>query len=405
MKIGIVFITQLVTFTVAGTSQLFALSHAASKLSEIESGRFMYLLALSSFLSFLDFGIFWALFLNLQKKISSKSHFMKLAYKIMASIGVFIGLIFTLFYQLKLLPLDVLIVISLILLNNFLFVGLVGLRSIKGEIFYFCIFNASWPLTFLLFQCLSLTGISFHSIFAVVPIIVSAILNTLVSVYIYFTHISKRSKNAILTLTRTESILSLTRISFYSSIIQFLSLAMLYGDRFLVFQKLTPSDFLDYAICVQYGSLPIVLILNLSSSIVGSNFLQETRLSSTFANGVPVIPLLGLILGISYIVLMPVMANLFFTALSINFSLVFLIALHIFLSSIEIQIYQKLWIDDNLQLRVIIQCIGITTYLIYFMLILNEQVDLRQAGLALVLSHSGILAFWLQSFKTKNGIH
>lgn len=405
MKLSVVFITQLATFTAAGTSQLFALSLAASQLSEIDSGRFMFLLALSSFLTFLDFGIFWALFLNLSKKISSNSHLMKLAYKIVASIDLILGLILTLFYQLTLLPLDVVIVISFILVNNFLFVGLVGLRSIKGEIFYFCIFNASWPLTFLLFQCVSLAGIAFQSIFAVVPIIASAILNALVGVYIYFTHISKRSTNALLTLSQTESNLSLTRISFYSSVIQFLSLAMLYGDRFLVFQKLTPSDFLDYAICVQFGSMAIVLILNLSSSIVGNNYSQEKGFMGTFANGAPVIPLLGLILGISYIVLMPVVANLFFSALSINFSLVFLIALHIFLSSIEIQIYQNLWINNKLRLRVIIQFMGITTSLIYLVLILNNQVDLWQAGLALILSHSGIFAFWLQSLRAKNGIY
>lgn len=404
MSIRRVFTAQIVGFTVAGISQLFALSYATNQLSDLDSARFMYLVSLASLFSFLDFGILWSLFMNLSKGTSSYSQLLITAYIKVTRVSLAIGLILILLLLLSFVSFDVVLVISAVLVNNFFFVGLVGLRAIRGEVLYFAVFNASWPLTYLSFQFMALAGVTFKPIIAVVPIVASAVLSASVSAYISINYISKKSSNTFSELNQNELRLAFRRTSFYSTFLQLLSLVMLYGDRFFIFPKLSKDDFVVYAVSVQFATMAIVLIQNFSSSLIGTSYSQVNRLRKTIANGLPVIPLLGMLAGLIYFALMPVVANQFFPALSISTSLVFTISIHIFLSSVSIQIYQNLWINDGLKLRVFIQLTGIISYIIYGALILNDQVTLWQASSSLMFSHLGIFVYYLQSLRARNGL-
>ena len=53
-------ITQLVSFATAGIFQLATISFCSSQLNDKSFARFFFLLAISNFLTFLDFGIFWS---------------------------------------------------------------------------------------------------------------------------------------------------------------------------------------------------------------------------------------------------------------------------------------------------------------------------------------------------------
>lgn len=397
-----VFTIQLFTFGVAGAAQLFALSYATNQMSVTDSARFMYLVALTTILSFLDFGILWALFMNLPKNPSASSQLIRTACRKVIRINLTLGfgLLFLLCHSY--LSFDVALVISVILLNNFFFIGLVASRVIKGEIFYFVIFNSSWPLSLMVFYLLGLSQIDFNSIFAIVPPTASLVINAFVFAYIYPRQISKTNITYSTRLNIDELKTIFRTFSFYAATVQILTLLMLYGDRFFIFPKLTSSDFLNYAICVQFAGMAITIIQNFSSSIIGTHTLQNNRLKDTVANGIPVVPLLGLIAGVAYFLLMPIVAQVFFPSLSIKVTFLFLIAINIFLTSISVAIYQNLWINGELRLRVYIQLFGIASYLVYGILILGKQVALWQASLALMLSNFGIIPYGLHSMRTKN---
>lgn len=404
MNTSKVFTIQFLTFGVAGASQLFALSYATNQMSAVDSARFMYLVTLTTLLSFLDFGILWALFMNLPKHPGASSQLIRAAFKKMMKINLPVGLgLLSLFY-LSYLSLDVVLVILVILVNNLCLIGLVASRVIKGEIFYFVIFNSSWPLTFLVFRLIGVTEIDFHSIFSIVPPLASVIINAVASAYIYLRQISKSVTTTSKRLNLDELQMAFKTISFYAATVQILTLVMLYGDRFFIFPKLTPNNFLNYAICVQFAGMAITIIQNLSSSIVGTYASPNNRLSDTVANRIPVIPLLGLIAGAAYFLLMPNVAQVFFPDLSIDVFFLFLIGINIFLTSISVAIYQKLWISGELRLRVYIQLFGIASYLVYGILIISKQVALWQASLALILSNLGIIPFALHSMRAKNRI-
>jgi hypothetical protein len=397
-----VFIIQLFTFGVAGAAQLFALSYATNQMSATDSARFMYLVALTTLLSFLDFGILWTLFMNLPKNPSASSQLIRTACRKVMRINLTLALGLLFLFYLSYLSFDVALVISVILVNNFFFIGLVASRVIKGEIFYFVIFNSSWPLTLIVFYLIGLGEIDFHSIFAIVPPTASVVINAFVSAYIYFRQISKTNATYATRLNIDELKAIFRTFSFYAATVQILTLLMLYGDRFFIFPKLTSSDFLNYAICVQFGGMAITIIQNFSSSIIGTHALEKNRLKDTVANGVPVVPLLGLIAGVAYFLLMPTVAQVFFPSLSINLTFLFLIAVNIFVTSISVAIYQNFWINSELRLRVYIQLFGIASYLVFGILILGKQVALWQAGLALMLSNLGIIPYGLHSMRTKN---
>ncbi len=397
MMISKVFRVQILSFFIAGVSQLFALSLCASQLPENDSARFMYLISLTSFLSFLDFGIFWSLYIHLSRRSNSGEQLIRNALKQVTRINAFIGLFFTFGLMLSLVPVDVALIISFILLNNFLFVGLVALRGTKGENIYFLVFNSSWPLALIIYFILSLCGLRFTPALAFVPISASAALNAAASLYVFLVYLPNRAKGKEIDGQDSEESSSLRYFSTYATVVQILTLLSLYGDRFLLFPIMSSNDFLNYSICIQFASIAITIIQNYSSSLVGDQLSGKNILRNYFWNSIPVITVMGFVSAIIYLILMPIVAKVFFPDVAIDIVFLFLVSTNIFLSSISLQIYQTLWISMSLKIRITIQSLGVLSYAFYVIAILRLPIVLWEASLALILFNLGIIpyALWL----------
>ena len=115
-------ITQLVSFAIAGIFQLATISYCSSQLTDKSFARFFFLLAISNFLTFLDFGIFWSLFLNLSKNNLALTTLMRLAIKRVLFIDALLFVSTLTIYGIDRLSGDILLLITAVLLNNLFFV-------------------------------------------------------------------------------------------------------------------------------------------------------------------------------------------------------------------------------------------------------------------------------------------
>jgi len=390
---------QIISFLVAGLSQVFALSICSNQLSQSESSRYMYLLSMATLLSFLDFGIFWGLYIHLASSVDEPPKLIKKAFQKILQLGLLIECFVLVGLFISILPLDIVLTISLILINNFFFVGLVALRGTRSENLYFIFFNLSWPMTFLIYSIMNLNSIAFHSIYAIVPLLSSIGINTILCSYIFLAHLtnndpgqySKKKNYAIDDIPPSN-------LSIYAMGAQILTLCSLYGDRFLLFPKMQSQEFLNYAVCIQFANVASVLIKNYNSSLVGDQLSGKKILKRDFLNAIPVIPFFGLISGFIYFFSMPFIANVFFNKLAIDYFFLFLLSLNIFLIAILEEIYQNLWVNMKIGTRIMLQLIGIVNYICFVEFFLNHPVSKSEAAMALILINSGMFPyiFWVK---------
>jgi hypothetical protein len=382
--------TQLVSFATAGIFQLATISYCSSQLADKNFARFFFLLAISNFLTFLDFGIFWSLFLNLSKNNLALTILMRLAIKRVLFIDVLL-IVFTLtIYGIDRISADILLLITAVLLNNLFFVGLVALRALNGEIIYFLIFNSSWPLTFIVLQIMRLMEIQVTSNFAIIPIIVSIVTNLIAGILLYSSFLRKNAFKFEYQSNLDFNLRDFNRMSYFSTLIQIFSIATIYSDRLFVYSTLDSNNFIIYGICVQVSGMAVVLLQNYSSSLIGEKISgRVNNLNVEFYN-VPTIVLFGLISSVLYIILMPLFLRIFFPKMEFTLIILSIFAINILLSSFAIHLNNLLWIANKLKERLFTQIIGVFSYL-SIVFVFRSQLNLTLASIALLFFNISIL--------------
>lgn len=385
------FITQLVSFATAGIFQLATISYCSSQLTDKSFARFFFLLAISNFLTFLDFGIFWSLFLNLSKNNLALTTLMRLAIKRVLFIDALLFVSTLTIYGIDRLSGDILLLITAVLLNNLFFVGLVALRALEGEIIYFLIFNSSWPLTFIVLQIMRLMKIQVTSNFAIIPIIVSTMINLIAGILLYNSLLRKNAFKIEDQSNLDFDLRDFNRISYFSTLIHIFSIATIYSDRIFVYSTLNSNNFIIYGICVQFSGMAVVLLQNYSSSLIGEKISGRTNNLNVEFYKIPTIILLGLIGSALYIILTPLFLRILFPRIEFTLVILSIFAINILLSSFAIHLNNLLWIANKLKERLFAQIIGVFSYLT-IAFIFRAQMNLTLASIALLFFNISILS-------------
>ena len=401
MIINKISFTQIASFTTAGLFQLLTISLCANNLSVNESSRFMFLLSISSFFTFLDFGIFWSLLLQLSRNKHVPNSLVFKIYSKFLKLLVLQGCVLLGLHAFLYLPIDITLLIAAIILNNILFLGMVFLRGIHGEIPYYIIFNTSWPIAFVILKVLDYIGVIFHSYFVFIPILSSILINFVISCAMNFKFTLNKSNKSKDYLDSKFTMTEMNRISIYSTYSQILTLIVTYSDRFLIYPKLDPTDYIYYAIAVQFSGFILILIQNYSSSIIIDQISKKNDLKNIWVKAIPVIPAIGFFGAFLYLIIMPFIFRYFFPGIVIHKNLLVLVAINIFFSSILVHHYQKLWISNSLGQRIIFQLLGILAYFVFVQFGLKTQISLIQAAGALMLFNIGIIIYFGAKVKTK----
>lgn len=395
MNIKLIFnktlITQLVSFATAGIFQLATISYCSSQLTDKSFARFFFLLAISNFLTFLDFGIFWSLFLNLSKNNLALTTLMHLAIKRVLFIDALLFVSTLTIYGIDRLSGDILLLITAVLLNNLFFVGLVALRALDGEIIYFLIFNSSWPLTFIVLQIMHFMKIQLTSNFAIIPIIVSTVTNLIACILLYGSFLRKKAIYFEYQSNLDFDLRDFNRLSYFSTLIQMFSIATIYSDRLFVYSTLVSNNFIIYGICVQVSGMAIVLLQNYSSSLIGEKISGRVNDLNIEFSKIPTIVLFGLITSVLYIILMPLFLRVFFPKIEFTLVILSIFAINILLSSFAIHLNNLLWIANKLKERLLTQIIGVFSYL-SIASIFRSQMNLTLASIALLFFNMSILS-------------
>lgn len=376
-------ITQLVSFATAGIFQLATISYCSSQLTDKSFARFFFLLAISNFLTFLDFGIFWSLFLNLSNNNLALTTLMRLAIKRVLFIDVLLFVSTLTIYGIDRLSGDILLLITAVLLNNLFFVGLVALRALDGEIIYFLIFNSSWPLTFIVLQIMRLMKIQVTSNFAIIPIIVSTMTNLIAGILLYNSLLRKNAFKIKDQSNLDFDLRDFNRISYFSTLIHIFSIATMYSDRIFVYNTLNSNDFIIYGICVQFSGMAVVILQNYSSSLIGEKISGRTNNLNVEFYKIPTIILLGLIGSALYIILTPLFLRILFPRIEFTLVILSIFAINILLSSFAIHLNNLLWITNKLKERLFAQIIGVFSYL-SIAFVFRAQMNLTLASIALL---------------------
>ena len=366
-----------------------------------ESSRFMFLLSISSFFTFLDFGIFWSLLLQLSRNKHVPNSLVFKIYSKFLKLLVLQGCVLLGLHAFLYLPIDITLLIAAIILNNILFLGMVFLRGIHGEIPYYIIFNTSWPIAFVILKVLDYIGVIFHSYFVFIPILSSILINFVISCAMNFKFTLNKSNKSKDYLDSKFTMTEMNRISIYSTYSQILTLIVTYSDRFLIYPKLDPTDYIYYAIAVQFSGFILILIQNYSSSIIIDQISKKNDLKNIWVKAIPVIPAIGFFGAFLYLIIMPFIFRYFFPGIVIHKNLLVLVAINIFFSSILVHHYQKLWISNSLGQRIIFQLLGILAYFVFVQFGLKTQISLIQAAGALMLFNIGIIIYFGAKVKTK----
>jgi hypothetical protein len=384
------FISQLVSFATAGIFQIATISYCASQLTDESFARFFFLLAISNFLTFLDFGIFWSLFLNLSKNNLAVTILVRIAIKRIIFIDALLIVSALTIYGIDKLSTDILLLITAVLINNLFFVGLVALRALNGEIIYILIFNSSWPLTFITLQIMRSMQIQVTSNFAIIPIIVSTVTNLIASILLYNSLLRKNVFKIQHQSNLDFDLRDFNRLSYFSTFIHIFSIATIYSDRILVYSILNSNNFVIYGICVQFSGMAVVLLQNYSSSLIGEKISgRVNNLNVEFYN-VPTIVLFGLISSVLYIILMPLFLRIFFPKMEFTLIILSIFAINILLSSFAIHLNNLLWIANKLKERLFTQIIGVFSYL-SIVFVFRSQLNLTLASIALLFFNISIL--------------
>jgi O-antigen/teichoic acid export membrane protein len=382
--------TQLVSFAIAGIFQLATISYCSSQLADKNFARFFFLLAISNFLTFLDFGIFWSLFLNLSKNNLEVTILMRLAIKRVLFIDALLFVSTLTIYGIDRLSDDILLLITAVLINNLFFIGLVALRALGGEIIYFLIFNSSWPLTFTILQVMHLMKIQVTSNFAIIPIIVSAVTNLLAGIFLYNSFLRKNKFKFEYQSNSDFDLQDFNRISYFSTLIQIFSIVTIYSDRLFVYSTLNSNNFIIYGICVQFSGMAVVLLQNYSSSLIGEKISGRVNNLNVEFYKIPTIVLLGVISSVLYIILMPLLLRIFFPKVEFTLVILSIFAINILLSSFAIHLNNLLWIANKLKERLFTQIIGVLSYL-SIAFVFRAQMNLTVASIALLFFNISIL--------------
>ena len=384
-------ITQLVSFATAGIFQLATISYCSSQLTDKSFARFFFLLAISNFLTFLDFGIFWSLFLNLSKNNLALTTLMRLAIKRVLFIDALLFVSTLTIYGIDRLSGDILLLITAVLLNNLFFVGLVALRALDGELIYFLVFNSSWPLTFIVLQIMRLMKIQVTSNFAIIPIIVSTMTNLIAGILLYNSLLRKNAFKIEDQSNLDFDLRDFNRISYFSTLIHIFSVATIYSDRIFVYSTLNSTDFIIYGICVQFSGMAVVLLQNYSSSLIGEKISGRTNNLNVEFYKIPAIILLGLIGSVLYIILTPLFLRILFPRIEFTLVILLIFAINILLSSFAIHLNNLLWIANKLKERLFAQIIGVFSYL-SIAFVFRAQMNLTLASIALLFFNISILS-------------
>lgn len=384
-------ITQLVSFATAGIFQLATISYCSSQLTDKSFARFFFLLAISNFLTFLDFGIFWSLFLNLSKNNLALTTLMRLAIKRVLFIDALLFVSTLTIYGIDRLSGDILLLITAVLLNNLFFVGLVALRALDGELIYFLVFNSSWPLTFIVLQIMRLMKIQVTSNFAIIPIIVSTMTNLIAGILLYNSLLRKNAFKIEDQSNLDFDLRDFNRISYFSTLIHIFSVATIYSDRIFVYSTLNSTDFIIYGICVQFSGMAVVLLQNYSSSLIGEKISGRTNNLNVEFYKIPTIILLGLIGSALYIILTPLFLRILFPRIEFTLVILLIFAINILLSSFAIHLNNLLWIANKLKERLFAQIIGVFSYL-SIAFVFRAQMNLTLASIALLFFNISILS-------------
>ena len=384
-------ITQLVSFATAGIFQLATISFCSSQLNDKSFARFFFLLAISNFLTFLDFGIFWSFFLKLSKNNLALTILMRLALKRILFIDALLFVSILIIYGIDKLSGDILLLITAVLLNNLFFVGLVALRALDGEIIYFLIFNSSWPLTFIVLHIMRLMKIQVTSNFAIIPIIVSTMTNLIAGILLYNSLLRKNAFKIEDQSNLDFDLRDFNRISYFSTLIHIFSIATIYSDRIFVYSTLNSNNFIVYGICVQFSGMAVVLLQNYSSSLIGEKISGRTNNLNVEFYKIPTIILLGLIGSALYIILTPLFLRILFPRIEFTLVILSIFAINILLSSFAIHLNNLLWIANKLKERLFAQIIGVFSYL-SIAFVFRAQMNLTLASIALLFFNISILS-------------
>ena len=385
-----ILVSQLVSFAIAGIFQIATISYCSSQLADKSFARFCFLLAISNFLTFLDFGILWSLFLSLSKNNLKVTILLRIAIKRVLFIDALLIVPAITIYGIDRLSTDILLLITAVLINNLLLIGLVALRALKGEIIYFLIFNSSWPLTFIVLQIMRLMKIQVTSNFAIIPIIVSTVTNLIAGILLYNSLLRKNAFKIEYQSNLDFDLRDFNRISYFSTLIHIFSIATIYSDRIFVYSTLNSNDFIIYGICVQFSGMAVILLQNYSSSLIGENISGRTNNLNVEFYKIPTIILFGLIGSALYIILMPLFLRILFPRIEFTLVILSIFAINILLSSFAIYQYNLLWIANKLKERLFAQIIGVFSYL-SIAFVFRAQMNLTLASIALLSFNIGIL--------------
>ena len=386
-----ILVSQLVSFEIAGIVQISTISYCSSQLDDKSFARFCFLLAISNFLTFLDFGILWSLFLSLSKNNLKVTILLRIAIKRVLFIDALLIVPAITIYGIDRLSTDILLLITAVLINNLLLIGLVALRALKGEIIYFLIFNSSWPLTFIVLQIMRLMKIQVTSNFAIIPIIVSTMTNLIAGILLYNSLLRKNAFKIEDQSNLDFDLRDFNRISYFSTLIHIFSIATIYSDRIFVYSTLNSNNFIIYGICVQFSGMAVVLLQNYSSSLIGEKISGSTNNLNVEFYKIPTIILLGLIGSALYIILTPLFLRILFPRIEFTLVILSIFAINILLSSFAIHLNNLLWIANKLKERLFAQIIGVFSYL-SIAFVFRAQMNLTLASIALLFFNISILS-------------